>query len=215
MNKEIVENLLSKEKKVDFTDVFLTEYLKDGFASLSKRSIDLLVFHLIESMSNLESKDNSELSILFQIPDSKIKVLRYESKLKYIPLDNKYIERKIAKSLSDSQCDLDAKRIKFIIEDTYVRKYLAAESKRLGGVPDYSFNSEIISLKVEHFTQLLNKMFGDDVSSAFEEDYKMLFKEGSKITFDDIKNKFALGLIGGAGSALAKAVAAYFSSSGK
>lgn len=208
-NKEISE-LIPRDRLGEFASNFLQEFLKDGFGAASKRSTELHVFHLLESLGNLDSLDNTKLSHLFQITETRIKGYRYESKLRFPPKEEKYIERRILWSIAKSEFDGDSKRIKFIVEDPYVRNSLSAVSKRLGGVPDTSFNHEIVALRTDQLLELVSKFFGDKIARDYKKDFEELNKEDSKIGFNEVRKKFVLGAAGALGGGLVKALKAYF-----
>ncbi|NBD33634.1 MAG: hypothetical protein GVY17_11885 [Cyanobacteria bacterium] len=210
MKDEEISELIPKDRLGEFASSFLQEFLKDGFGATSKRSTELHVFHLLNSFGNLDSFDNTKLSHLFQITETRVKGYRYESKLRFPPEEEKYIERRILWSLAKSEFDGDVKRIKFIIEDPYVRKSLSAESKRLGGVPDTSFNSEIVSLRTDQLLALISKLFGQEIADDYKKDFDELNKEDSKVKFTEVRKKFVLGAAGALGGGLVKSLKASF-----
>ena len=210
MKYEEIEELLPEDRLSEFASEFIREFLKDGFGTATKRSTDLHVFHLLEKIGNLDSLDNTKLSHLFQITEARVKSYRYESKLRFPPEEKKYIERRILWCLAKSEFDGDAKRIKFIVEDPYVRKALAAESKRLGGVPDSSFNSEIVFLRTDQLLALITKLFGDKIAKDYKKDFEELNKEDSKIKFAELRKKFVLGAAVALGTGSVKALKTYF-----
>jgi hypothetical protein len=112
-------------------------------------------------------------------------------------------------SLARSEFDGDAKRIKFIVEDPYIRKSLSAISKRLGGVPDTSFNSEVVSLRTDQLLTLVSKLYGKDIANDFKKDFDELNKEDSKIKFEEVRKRFVLGAAGAVGGGLVKVAKAW------
>lgn len=210
MKDEDIAKLIPKERLSEFATAFLQEFLKDGFGAASKRSTELHIFHLLDSLGEIDTLDNTKLSHLLQITETRVKSYRYESKLRFPPQEEKYIERRILWSLAKCEFDGDAKRIKFIVEDPYVRKALAAESKRLGGVPDSSFNSEIVTLRTDQLLSLISEFFGEGISKKYKKDFDELNKEDSKIKFAEFRKKFVLGAAGALGGGTVKVVNAYF-----
>ena len=212
MKKEEISKLIPQDQLADFASSFLQEFLKGGFGASTKRSTELHVFHLLETLGDLENRDSTDISHLLQITDSRVKSYRYESKLRYAPSEEKYIERRILWCLAKSEFDGDKKRIKFIVEDPYVRKALAAESKRLGGVPDTSFNTEIVTLRTDQLLELITKLYGTDIVKPFKEDFEALNEEDSKIKFKEVRKKVVLGAAKGFGNLTVKALKAILTS---
>jgi hypothetical protein len=164
----------------------------------------------LETMGNLENRDSTDISHLLQITDSRVKSYRYESKLRFAPNEEKYIERRILWCLAKSEFDGDKKRIKFIVEDPYVRKALAAESKRLGGVPDTSFNTEIVTLRTDQLLELITKLYGEEVVEPFKSDFEALNEEDTKIKFKEVRKKLVLGAAKAFGGVTVKALKSLF-----
>lgn len=100
MKNEDIAELIPQDRLGEFASKFLQEFLKDGFGGATKRSTELHVFHLLETFGNLDSFDNTKLSHLFQITETRVKGFRYESKLRFPPKEEKYIERRILWSLA-------------------------------------------------------------------------------------------------------------------
>ena len=84
MKQETIDNLIPQSELANFAQQFLHGYLRDGFSAASKRQTDLHVFHLLETLGDLQRLDNNELSIKLQITESRVKTYRYESKLKFL-----------------------------------------------------------------------------------------------------------------------------------
>ena len=210
MKPDKITALIPETSLSKFAASFLQEFLKDGFGSATKRSTELHVFHLLESLGKLDDLDSTDLSHLLQITESRVKAYRYESKLRFPPSDKNYVKQKILWGIAKSQFDGDAKRIHFIIEDPYVRKALAAESKRLGGVPDTSFNREVVALRTDQLTALLSSLFNERIAVAFQKDFDKLNQEESKIKFSEVRKKFVLGAAGAMGGGLVRVFTAHF-----
>jgi len=66
-----------------FENNFLKEYMSRGFATLSKREIDVLMMHILMKYSDISDESNFELSLKLKLSESKIKNLKYEARLKY------------------------------------------------------------------------------------------------------------------------------------
>lgn len=106
-------------------------------------------------------KSNYEISRDLNIPENKVKRLRYEADLKYSSIDE--IEKRLYNLLNESLKNAYVKeigkdvQIQFIIEDLSVRKYLDHFLKKKGHFSDSSFNSEIVSVRSEGLKFLLGQ----------------------------------------------------------
>jgi len=89
-------------KKAQFTDVFLKEYIDKGFGTISKKEIDLLVFHLLSELADLDKISNYNLALKLKLTPTKIKNLRFERRLKYSQLTEEQIKDTFIESLKKS-----------------------------------------------------------------------------------------------------------------
>jgi len=211
MNREDIEAIVPERSRAEFALAFLLEYLKDGFGASSKRGTDLHLFHLLDRYGHLDKLDNAQVSHLLQITEARVKSYRYESKLRFPPDEEKFLERRILWCLARSEFDYESKRIRFIVEDPYVRKDLAARSKRIGGVPDSSFNSEIVSLRIDQLVALIESLYGDETGKTFKTGFDKLAKEDTKIKFAEVRKAVVLGAAKAVGGGITKALKAHFS----
>jgi hypothetical protein len=201
-----------------FAEEFLQEYLKDGFGSASKKDVELCVFRLLERHGNLAHKDNNTLSHEFQLTEAKVRNLRYEGKLRFPPKDKNYLEQEILCYLTKASfINTGTGQIQFTVEDVYVQKSLNAKVKQLGGVPDTSFNREIVTLKKDHLVALAESLYS--VQSAKDLETKLEQFEGKddelKKTQTDFKNILLIFLKSTAkslGSSAVKGLEAYIKS---
>jgi hypothetical protein len=185
-----------------FTDEFIKEYLTDGMGAISKHEIDLLVMNLLMKYGSLSRKSNHELSILLQIPESRIKRLRYEARLKYPP-DPDYIRREFLFVLARSQFGLDNKeeakidrmKIIFVMEDDYLRYAIQGRLKEEGMFADTSFNSEIVKIECGSLVSIIRELYDEKTSQDFMEGFKTLNQpndDGEINTFKDLMINFLL-----------------------
>ena len=59
MNTADIDSIFPEDKLAEFARSFLREYLKDGFGASPKRHTDLHVFHLLETLGDLQALDNN------------------------------------------------------------------------------------------------------------------------------------------------------------
>ena len=157
----------------DFVDGFLDEYLADGMGTMSKREIDILVMNLLIKYGGLADVSNQDLSILLKTPESKIKGLRYEARLKYPP-DPDYVKREFLYILSRSQFDSEKGRIIFAMEDEYLRHAIQGKLKGEGRFADSSFNTEIIKIERGSLESVIGELYGKEYAQAFHDGFEEL-----------------------------------------
>jgi hypothetical protein len=173
MHEYTLKQLLSQSKKIkdDFSKRFLEIYLDSGFVSMSKHDIDLLVYHLISSQTDLlENISNHDLSDLLHIQESKIKNIKLDSFLKYSEKSHKKALKDIINLLENGKIkpELEKDKIRFILDDPVLMREFEFAVKNIGHVIDYSFNKEIISIKILTFLVVLRDKA--DNSEKFEKD---------------------------------------------
>jgi hypothetical protein len=65
-----------------FAKDFIERYKLIGFGLMNKNDFEVLIFDLFKSYGNLKYKSNSEVSIILQLTESKIRRFVYETELK-------------------------------------------------------------------------------------------------------------------------------------
>ena len=72
---------LSTKQYERFGRVFLENYLSHGYATLPKREIDILVFHLISESKDIKNKDNYTIANKLRLTETRVKSLRLAAPL--------------------------------------------------------------------------------------------------------------------------------------
>jgi hypothetical protein len=180
--------IYDNQKKIEFAEKFLDEYLGRGFGVLTKRDTDLLVFHLLSELGGLDSHSNHNLSLKLRISTRKIANYRLDRRLRYNQLTEEQVKLNFLESLKKSAIKINntSKWILLSIEDSYVRESIKAKLKELNHFSDSSFNAEIISLDTEAFSDLLSDMYKD--LKIDKKQYKELNKHASDIAKDKSGN---------------------------
>lgn len=160
----------SIKKPKEFVKEFLNEYLSDGIGAKTKREIDILVMNLLMNYAGLADKSNQELSILLQAPESKIKSLRYEARLKYPP-DADYVKREFLYILLRSQSDFARGKIVFAIEDEFLRHAIQGQLKSKGMFADSSFNTEIVRIDRNSLESVIGELYDAETAKAFHDGF--------------------------------------------
>lgn len=158
-----------KDAKI-FVAEFLEEYLSSGFGAKSKRDIDILVMNLLVSYGGLAGQSNQDLSILLQAPESKIKGLLYEARLKYPP-DADYIKREFLYTLTASQLDHESGKIIFAMEDNFLRHAIQGKLKSKGMFADSSFNTELVKISRSSLESVIRELYGKETVEEFRDGF--------------------------------------------
>jgi hypothetical protein len=153
-----------------FVADFLQEYLSDGIGAKTKREVDILAMNLLMKYTDYAVKSNQELSILLQAPESKIRSLRYEARLKYPP-DNDYVKREFLYTLTRSQFDFDKGIITFAIEDEFLRHAIQGQLKAKGMFADSSFNTELVKISRDSLEAVIEELYGKQIAYDFRDGF--------------------------------------------
>lgn len=179
-------------------------YIRRGFGSMTKNDFEVWIFNELLK-GDLKSKSNYEISRVLQIPESKVKRLRYEADLRYSSIDD--TERRLYEILNQCLTTAHIKdngndvQVQFAIEDRTVRKHLEFKLKQYGDFVDSSFNSEIISVRSDGLKRLYESTLqGQAEFKVFEERLKANpDKKGG--TFKEFLKGLATGIGSGSASA--------------
>ena len=136
----------------------IRKYLDRGWGSMNKNDFEVWIFNQILQIAEYETLNDYELSVKLQLPQTKVKRLRYEAALKY-PKNTNYSEE-FRNILKKARCKKES--VEFSIESVAVRQYLCNELKKDGRLFDYSFNSEIVRVSCEDYMFLVKRLLFDE-----------------------------------------------------
>lgn len=196
-----------------FTEKFLKAYLSRGLGSASKKDIDLILVDLLVNRGHLATTPLHEISLLLQIPESRLAGLIYEAKLRFSINASDELRSAVLARLSAASFDYDSGWVMFAIEDRLIRQAFAAEMKVIGHFADGSFSREVVRVKQESLLELIEQRFLDTkqrvaivkaVSASLAKSDKFL----NGITFRKIMTKFVEGAATQTGSLGVSTVAA-------
>ncbi len=176
-----------------FSKEFLKHYLYDGYGTMPKKEIDILVFHLISESGDIKGKTNYEVANKLSLTESKVKGLILESSLKYNPADHEAVVGKIINRLleKDNNINFNNNSISVSLENPVDKREFEFAIKSLGtnSYVEYSFNKEILKVNVE-------LMFNIMLKHAESKNIKLIkamqaIEEWKNIkNIDDFKGKF-------------------------
>lgn len=159
---ELILQRIIDEANENFGKEFLEHYLSGSFGSMSKSETEILIFHLLSK--HFEISSNYEISNFLKISETKVKNLTLNAHLRY-GRNNKDILKKIMLRICDTldvNFDENIGEIKFSVENPVEKRELVNEIKKLGSYADFSFNNEILKIKINVFLKLLNRLVGED-----------------------------------------------------
>ena len=145
---------------------FLETYLKRGFGSMNKNDVEVLMFRILlereqtTELIGLKGLSNYAISLRLQIPESKVKRLRYEAELKYPSVTKEEDKRKLLLDvLHKVQYKKENMKIQLLVSDKMLRLYIADLLSQGGRFFDTSFNSNIVSIDIDDFCFMLKKLY--------------------------------------------------------
>ncbi|HAT1798077.1 TPA: hypothetical protein JBL19_16330 [Legionella pneumophila] len=170
----------------EFSKEFLRKYLESGFGSLSKHDIDLLIYHLITQKTVLlKDKTIYEQSNLLRLTELKIKNIQLEAYLKYesknsITNLNEVIDKVESGAIKP---EIENGRIRFLLDSPILKREIENCIKLLGHVVDYSFNKDVVSIKIVPFISAIKsiqKEKGDELEAKITQELRSQFKDEQK-----------------------------------
>jgi hypothetical protein len=182
-----------------FAVQFLERFMANGFATLPKREVEILVMHLLLQDgifgNDPEDIDHHMLSLQLKLPESRIRSLMYEVELKYgqqpDPIEG------IIGLIEKGRYEIAGTKVKFSVHSPLLKQYLEYEIRQLDGVSDGSFGKHIVTLELNTFQLLLEHLYGDrslpeSLISEMPPEYRQLDNEGMvKAAFGEFIKAFA------------------------
>lgn len=157
--------IIELNNQISFANEFLQKYMLGGFGSMNKTDVEILVFHLLRKYSTLTDKmTQQDLSLALRIPVSKISRLCYEANLRYGEDSDweRYFKDSLTPILLEARFNVENNRVRFAVEDKFLRLQLQAKMKEIHGYADSSFNSEVVSISIFDFAVFYTTLFPED-----------------------------------------------------
>ena len=161
--------MIKANSKKEFFDGFINEYLSRGFGNMTKREIDVLIFHQLQQNAAFEGMTNYEIARRLRTTPNKVKNLKYEAKIRFDNHDfedNSYLLNALQEYFKNPVLQIDGKWLKMQIEDPMLMEALKAKMKENGSLYDGSFNSELVKLSANDYERLLVKLIYSDKKQA-------------------------------------------------
>jgi hypothetical protein len=167
---------MTPEEYTHFGETFIPRYLANGFGSMPKSEIDLIVFHLLTQTGEYRQKSNYELATQLKIPESRVKTLRLNSALKYKEINSKAILREVVLRFTTSEqfASFESGKVELSLEDPLEKREIENFLKIRGYHAEYTLNTEILRISpirlfeliienVENPEQEFNRIIQDNV----------------------------------------------------
>ena len=144
-------------------DAFIEKCI-NSFGLMNKSHYEVELFRLLMENEFKNNETDFEISLRLQIPESKVKRLRYEMQLRYYQDDTlKQLDNAFFNLIKKNDFKLTAERIQFCINDKMLRAYLSYKLSKENRFADSSFNSNVVSITADDFKCLLkDSEFTDD-----------------------------------------------------
>lgn len=164
---------IGKMNHEGFAREFVEAYLKNGFANMPKREIDLLVLHLLITHSDAWSWEHPpsafELSQKLRTKRGRLRSMLDELSFRNAA-DEEKVRARLHRLLEESEKDIDGNKVKVQIEDGYLREYAKSLVQADFGIVDTSFDRSIVTLSGDKFLMLVSEVMGDKEKQAFEKE---------------------------------------------
>ncbi len=125
---------------------------------MNKNDYEIELFHLLRQ-NGYEKMSDFQVSLFLQIPESKVKRLRYECDLRYpkYESDDNY-KNELARLILNHQFRIHNDRIQFAISDKMLKLYINNLLMADGRFLDTSFNANIISVSAVDLIFILEQL---------------------------------------------------------
>lgn len=208
---------LERLNKAKFAEDFLTAYLQDGFASMTKKELDLLVLRLLvdhrEGWSWADPPNAFEMAKTLKAKRTRLRSMMDELSFRMLADEERAKER--LKVLIEKQCEAKddvltrSGTIRLQIEDGFLREYAKSLVQEDFGIVDTSFDRSIIALSEAKLLSLIAHLFNDDQK---EELQRQLLASRIKLGGDGSKStwrNFLDGVATGAGEKIGETAVRY------
>lgn len=139
---------LTIKQKEAFADDFLKHYLSNGYGTMGKAEIDIMVFHLISEALGIKGKSNYELANELRITESKVKSLRLNSALRYNQPNHKAVLAEIVQRITAAmqKPEFSEGTVAITIENPVEQRELTHAIKLAGRHVNHTLNSEVFEI---------------------------------------------------------------------
>jgi len=163
-------DLLAKFNEADlmaFARGVLSAVGKQAFGTLGKRELDLLVFHQLSKSSQLKDLTTYEWANLLRISEGRVRSLRSDSAMRFEVVDHKEALKTIARRFHNpNQTAVEYSkghdRVRLLLDEPILQREFEYAVRRLGRIPDYSFNRNVLDVPVTTFIAVFLRNFQEE-----------------------------------------------------
>lgn len=148
-----------------FSAAFLKEFLKDGFGSLSKRDVEVLVFNLLlkDEIYDLPC-DLFKACRDLKLTEAKVRNLYQASQLKYMQYDENEAKKRFFDIVERGLIERKGNKLIFIVREPLLRQYFEEWVAAKGGFTDSSFNKNLVIVNISIFESILDHLSDFDLN---------------------------------------------------
>ncbi len=200
--------------QAEFCKAFLEAYLADGFTTMTKREIDLLVLRLLvelrEGCSWEMPPSAFDLAQLLRAKKSRVRSMMDELSFRNMSDEENAKTRLKSLIVKQTQNQGDALtrsgNIRLQIEDGFLREYAKNLVQIDFGIVDTSFDRSIINLSAAKFLSLIEKLLTTDQQNEIQRCVKNIGQPSSGENQDSLWRTFLKSVAKGSGEQLGKTV---------
>ncbi len=186
---------LSESDLALFAREFLRALNRQAFGTMAKREQDVLIFHLLARNTQLAGLKNYEWANLLKISESRVRALRADAAMRFPTRTHKEALLQIATEFQNAgkSCLDFVKvhgRVRMLLDDPALHRELEFAIREMGGIPDSSFNRNILEVPATTFIAVFIRAFpehGKQFETAFK---KMADKDKEFVELVDKTKSF-------------------------
>lgn len=185
--------------------LFLDIYLKNGFQSLSKKDIDLLIFYFMEQANLIKEENSYEKAKYLKITPKKLANLQLESYMRWGEENREQVlknffhkafaKESLDRILSEQDDLLQKRKISLTIENSVEKLQLERTLKEIASNIEYTLNKEVIVVNIKtlfeilYFAEIDKEKIQDILKDIEKIDIKQLLtrKDFRSITFEEYR----------------------------
>lgn len=168
---------LSVKKSASLGESLLDEVNNRGFGSMNKNDYEVFLFNQLRENGNLKGKSNYDISLLLRMPLSKVKRLAYEASIVYGDPNDEAVCELLIDTFSNEKFQVENQKIKFLVEDRYLRSAIEDKLKQNGGIIDSSFNNEMVVIYPKDFQVMVSNFLPQKTIESLEKECTKKLKE--------------------------------------
>jgi len=151
------------EKRERFLEELLDIYVdRQGLGAIAKGDLNALIVYLFNKYSISGAYDTFDLSEQLKVSERQVKSLISTGELKYNPLAEGEVWVQILKHIASSDFELESLeqgKVRFKMENPAWIRYLRNWTRKVGGTVSYSVSSEAVSVSLNNFFKVLNRLY--------------------------------------------------------